>query len=66
MINETISIKDMMCEHCAAAVKSALEGAGATNVKIDLAAKTASYDRPDSLTSADLINAVKEIGFDAK
>ena len=55
-----------MCEHCAAAVTAALESIGATDLKIDLAGKTADFNCPDTVADGDIIKAIDEIGFEAQ
>ena len=65
-MQKIIKINGMMCEHCAAAVTAALEGIGATDLKIDLAGKTADFNCPDTVADGDIIKAIDEIGFEAQ
>ena len=60
----TIKVTGMMCPHCQAHVKKALEDLeGVTNVDVDLAAGTATFEG-GSLDAA--IAAVKAAGYEAK
>lgn len=58
----TIKVKGMSCQHCQAAVKSALEELGLTSVSVSLEEGTASYEgqaAPDALAAA-----IDDAGFE--
>ena len=60
----TIKVTGMMCPHCQAHVKKALEDLeGVTNVDVDLAAGTATFEG-GGLDAA--MAAVKAAGYEAK
>jgi copper chaperone CopZ len=64
-MNKTIRIEGMTCGHCTASVEKALRGVpGVTDVKVDLAGKTAAVAANDTVADSDLAAAVDEIGFD--
>ncbi len=65
-MRKTITVNGMMCQHCAASVKAALENLGASDVKIDLNAKTADFNCPDAAADGDIVKAIDEIGFEAE
>lgn len=65
-MKKIITVNGMMCEHCAASVKAALENIGAADVKIDLAAKTAEFDFLQPVEDDKILNAIEEIGLKAK
>ena len=65
-MRKTIIVNGMMCEHCAASVKAALENLGASDVKIDLNAKTADFNCPDAAADGDIVKAIDEIGYEAE
>ena len=66
MEKKTIKINGMSCEHCAAAVTKALSDlAGIKKVKVDLKAKTASFDYESGKTGMDKIkSAINDAGFE--
>lgn len=60
-----LSIDGMMCEHCVAHVKKALEGVpGVESVRVSLKAKSACVT--GKVDTAKLIDAVKEAGYEAQ
>lgn len=64
-MNKTMKIEGMTCGHCTASVEKALRAVpGVTDVKVDLASKSAAVTAADSVTDAALSSAVDEIGFD--
>ena len=59
-----ITIEGMMCQHCAARVKSTLEAlSGVTSVTIDLEAKTATLATTDSFSLEAAHKAIAEAGY---
>lgn len=65
MATTTLQLDGLHCGHCVKSVEKALaELASVRDVKVDLASQTAVVDS-DETTEA-LINAIIEIGFDAK
>lgn len=61
-MKKKISIEGMMCEHCVAHVKEALEGLGASGVEVSLEGGYAvcDTDKPDS----DIKSAIEDEGYD--
>ncbi len=63
-MKKIISVEGMSCEHCVAAVKSALEKLdGVKAAKVDLKKKTATVKLSDSVADEVLKAAVTEAGF---
>lgn len=63
-MKKIISIEGMSCEHCVAAVKSALEQLdGVKAAKVDLKKKTAAVKLNDNVADDVLKAAVTEAGF---
>lgn len=63
-MKKIISVEGMSCEHCVAAVKSALEKLdGVKATKVDLKKKTATVKLRDSVADEVLKAAVTEAGF---
>ncbi len=59
-----IKIEGMMCEHCVAHVKKALEGvSGVKSVRVDLAGKKATLEIGDGFVLADAGKAVADAGY---
>ncbi len=62
-MTKTLKIEGMMCEHCVAHVKSALEKLnGTSNVEVSLKEKKATLE-VDNVTDEELIKAVEEAGY---
>jgi len=62
----TITVKGMSCQHCVASVTKALEAIdGVTDVKVDLAGKTATYKETKPVHPQTVKNAIAAIGFEA-
>jgi len=62
----TVTIKGMSCQHCVASVTKALEAIdGVTDVKVDLAAKTATYGETKPVDLQTVKKAIAAIGFEA-
>lgn len=61
-MKKKISIEGMMCEHCVAHVKEALEGLGASEVEVSLEGGYAvcETDKSDS----DIKSAIEDEGYD--
>ena len=60
----TLTVEGMMCQHCVAHVKKALEGVkGVSAVSVDLDAKTATVEAIASVSAATLIAAVTDAGY---
>ena len=61
----TIKIKGMTCQHCVMAVTKALVAVeGVTNVRVDLASGTATFDEQGSVDTAALSEAVEQAGYE--
>ena len=61
---KTLNIEGMMCAHCQAHVKKALEGvAGVTQVEVSLEDKTATVSLMPSTEEQALVDAVTEAGY---
>lgn len=65
MATTTLQLDGLHCGHCVKSVEKALtEFASVSDVKVDLASQTAVVESDE--TAEALINAIIEIGFDAK
>ncbi len=61
---KTLNIEGMMCAHCQAHVKKALEGvAGVTQVEVSLEDKTATVSLTPGTEEQALVDAVTEAGY---
>jgi copper chaperone CopZ len=66
MTEKKLSVEGMMCEHCVAHVKEALEGVrGVENVVVNLCEGTATLDAGLLVRDDDLVKAVEEAGYKA-
>ncbi len=66
-MKKTLKIEGMMCQHCVAHVKKALEGLlGVASVEVDLKKKTAVVDLAEEVANETLINAITEAGYEVK
>ncbi len=66
-MKKTISVEGMMCQHCVAHVKEALEKIdGVLNADVDLDAKTAVVDLSSDIADDVLVNVVSAEGYEAK
>lgn len=64
-MNKTIKIDGMSCNHCVATVEKALGGVpGVSNIKVDLAANSATVTAGAGVTDDALKAAVEDTGFD--
>ena len=67
VMTKKFKVEGMMCMHCVAHVKSALEGvAGVEQAEVDLKKKTALVTLSEDVPSETLIAAVTEAGYSAK
>ena len=65
VMNKTVKIEGMMCEHCAARVEKALAAvAGVSDVKVDLAAKQAVVTLSEAVEDSALTAAVTDAGYE--
>ncbi|MDR2505610.1 MAG: cation transporter [Oscillospiraceae bacterium] len=61
-----LKIEGMSCKHCVAAVLNALYSVkGVTKADVDLAGGKATVTHEDGVSSAELISAVEDQGYDA-
>ncbi len=66
-MNKELEIKGMMCEHCLAHVKSALESVdGVTSVSVSLKEGKAVVTTNGDVADETLVEAVKKAGYEAK
>ena len=65
MKQKKLNVEGMMCEHCVAHVKKALEDAGGKNVVVSLDEGTATLDAGLLLSDAKLVAAVEDAGYKA-
>ncbi len=59
---KTVNITGMGCEHCVRAVTQALEGEGLTNITVELAAGTASFE--GEITTERLRAVLDDAGYE--
>lgn len=65
-MEKKLNVEGMMCQHCVAHVKGALEGVeGVGEVTVDLEAGTATAACAEGVTDEALIAAVKGVGYEA-
>ncbi len=65
-MTKTLNVTGMMCQHCVAHVKKALEGVdGVSAVDVNLEAGTATVEAADSVADDALVAAVVEAGYEA-
>ena len=63
---KTLNVTGMMCQHCVAHVRKALEGVdGVSAVDVSLEAGTATVEAADSVTDEALVAAVVDAGYEA-
>ncbi len=58
-----LKVEGMMCQHCAARVKTALESVRGVRATVDLDAGVATVTAPDTVDVAALTAAVSEAGY---
>ena len=65
-MTKTLNVTGMMCQHCVAHVKKALEGVeGVSSVDVNLEAGTATVEADDSVSDDALVAAVVDAGYEA-
>ena len=65
-MTKTLNVTGMMCQHCVAHVKKALEGVeGVSAVAVDLEAGTATVDAAEGVSDDALVAAVVDAGYEA-
>ena len=65
-MTKTLNVTGMMCQHCVAHVRKALEGVeGVSSVDVDLEAGTATVEATDSVSDEALVAAVVDAGYEA-
>lgn len=63
-MKKIINVDGMSCEHCAASVKTALEGIdGVKSAKVDLKKKAATVKLESDVADEALMKAVSEAGY---
>ena len=66
-MEKTLNVEGMMCQHCVAHVKKALEGIdGVDEAVVDLDAGTAVVKMAEDIDDATLVAAVVEEGYEAQ
>ena len=66
-MTKKFKVEGMMCQHCVAHVKTALEGvAGVEKAEVDLKKKSAVVTLKEDVSSEALISAVTEAGYTAR
>ena len=66
-MTKTLNVTGMMCQHCVAHVRKALEGvAGVSSVDVSLEAGTATVEASDEVSDEALVAAVVDAGYEAK
>ena len=64
MVQITLRISGMSCEHCVKRVTEALSGLpGVKNVRVDLASGIASLEKPEDLSLEEIARAIEEAGY---
>ena len=65
-MTKTLNVTGMMCQHCVAHVKKALEGVeGVSSVSVDLEAGTATVEAAEGVADDALVAAVVDAGYEA-
>ncbi|HIY50873.1 MAG TPA: heavy metal translocating P-type ATPase [Candidatus Olsenella avicola] len=65
-MTKTLNVTGMMCQHCVAHVKKALEGVeGVSSVNVDLEAGTATVEAAEGVADDALVAAVVDAGYEA-
>ena len=66
-MEKTLHVEGMMCQHCVAHVKKALEGvAGVMSADVDLDGKKATVQLAEDVADAQLVDAVVDAGYEAE
>ena len=67
LMEKTLHVEGMMCQHCVAHVKKALEGvAGVISADVDLDGKKATVELAEDVADAALVDAVVDAGYEAE
>ncbi len=67
MMEKTLHVEGMMCQHCVAHVKKALEGvAGVQSAEVDLDGKKAVVALAEDVADSALVDAVVDAGYEAE
>ncbi len=67
LMEKTLHVEGMMCQHCVAHVKKALEGvAGVASADVDLDGKKATVQLAEDVADAALVDAVVDAGYEAE
>lgn len=62
---KTITVEGMSCQHCVMAVTKALNGIeGITDVKVDLASGSVTFEETKSVAQETIAAAIKKAGYD--
>lgn len=65
-MTKTLNVTGMMCQHCVAHVKKALEGVdGVSSVDVNLEAGTATVEAAEGVADDALVAAVVDAGYEA-
>lgn len=59
-----VQITGMSCQHCVAAVQSALEELGLTSVRVDLEAGLATFTPTTAFSKEQIVEAIDDAGFE--
>ncbi|MBQ7323281.1 MAG: heavy metal translocating P-type ATPase [Clostridia bacterium] len=66
-MTKTLKVEGMMCQHCVAHVKKALEGVeGVSNVEVDLEKKTATVTLTGAVSDESLTAVIVDAGYEVK
>ena len=66
-MTKTLKVEGMMCQHCVAHVKKALESVdGVASVEVDLKKKTAAVTLLTEVSNELLTNAIVDAGYEVK
>ena len=66
-MTKTLKVEGMMCQHCVAHVKKALEGVeGVSNVEVDLEKKTATVTLASAVADESLTAVIVDAGYEVK
>jgi Cu+-exporting ATPase len=63
-MKRTLRIEGMSCQHCAGRVERALAAMPGVKATVDLAAKTATVEAPESVSDEALERAVIDAGYE--
>lgn len=64
-MTKEFTVPSMSCQHCVNAItKEVTQLNGVQNIKIDLGTKRVSVETADQVSTDDVVNAIKEAGYD--